>query len=114
MDLSRDLVKGNLSIVILKLLAVNGEMYGYQLSQTMKQMSHNKIDIAFGSLYPSLHKLKANDLIKMREEYIGARKRIYYSITETGLKKTQSWSKQYLDFFKIMEDILLLKPQKWA
>lgn len=110
MDLSRDLVKGNLSMIILKLLQTEGEMYGYQLSNRIKQVSDDKINIQFGSLYPALHKLKNDGLINMRESHEGARKRVYYSLSEKGREKTLTWGEDYMKFFDMMKMILSLKP----
>lgn len=110
MNLSRDLVKGNLSMIILKLLQSEGEMYGYQLSSRIKELSNGMINIQFGSLYPALHKLKADELIEMRESYEGARKRVYYSLSSKGAENTIAWSDEYLKFFEMMKMILNMKP----
>lgn len=110
MDLSKDLVKGNLSMIILKLLEGEGEMYGYQLNKRIKEISNNAINIQFGSLYPALHKLKNDGLIDMRESHEGVRKRIYYSISQKGKEKSSQWVKDYLDFFAMMTSILTTKP----
>jgi len=40
---SKELLKGTLSVIILKLLAERGKMYGYQITQLVKQLSDDKI-----------------------------------------------------------------------
>jgi len=110
MDLSRDLIKGNLSMIILKLLQAEGEMYGYQLSNRIKEVSDGQINVQFGSLYPALHKLKNAGYIKMRESFEGPRKRIYYSLTSKGAAKTKEFGEEYLKFFDLMRAILTIKP----
>lgn len=110
MDLTKDLIKGNLSMIVLKLLEAEGEMYGYQLSQRIKEVSKGKLDIKFGSLYPALHKLHADDIIVMRETFEGSRKRIYYSLSPKGKTATATWKQEYLAFFEMMEGIMNLKP----
>ncbi len=52
-----ELLKGTLSTIILKMLADNGKMYGYEITQKVKELSDNKILVKEGSLYPALHKL---------------------------------------------------------
>jgi len=89
MDLSKELIKGNLSLIILKLLESHGEMYGYQMSSKIKALSKGVIDIKFGSLYPALHRLKTNGIVEVRESFEGPRKRIYYSLSREGELKTQ-------------------------
>lgn len=46
---SKELLKGNISVIILKLLAENDKMYGYQIAQKVKELSENKILIKEGS-----------------------------------------------------------------
>ena len=110
MNPSKNLIKGNLSMIILKLLETEGEMYGYQLSTRIKEVSDGTIDIKFGSLYPALHKLKAEGIIEMRESYDGPRKRVYYLLTEKGKSETARWREDYLRFFEMMKKIMNLQP----
>ncbi len=110
MNLTKNLIKGNLSMIILKLLESEGEMYGYQLSQRIHKASQGIIDIKFGSLYPALHKLKAEGIVGTRETFEGQRKRVYYFLTKKGKDKTIIWSKEYLSFHAMINHIMNLNP----
>ena len=83
---SKELIKGILPTIILKLLSEKGKMYGYQITQEVKDISNEKILIKEGSLYPALHKLKENGLVLSETVNIGKRVRLYYSLTEAGIE----------------------------
>lgn len=93
--IASDLLKGTLRTIVLKLLADNGRMYGYEITKKVEELSAGKIKLTFGALYPVLHKLEADGHIKTEEEYIGKRVRKYYSLTEKG----RSWAQVKVDEF---------------
>ena len=104
---SKELLKGTLNIIILKLLAHNGKMYGYEITQRVKVLSQDKIQIKEGSLYPSLHKLKDEGLVKTEEEMIGNRVRKYYSLTEKGKLSTEEKVNELQQFMGTLQNIIL-------
>ena len=53
---SKNLIKGTLQTIVLKQLEENGRMYGYEITQKVKEISDHKIEITEGALYPTLHK----------------------------------------------------------
>jgi len=80
----KELLKGILPVIILKLLNDNGKMYGYSITQTVKELTDEKILLKEGSLYPALHKLRDAGFVKTETENIGKRVRHYYYLTEKG------------------------------
>jgi len=74
---SNELIKGTLSTIILTLLNEQGRMYGYEITKAVKDRTDGKILLKEGSLYPALHRLLAEGLVKTEEEMIGRRMRIY-------------------------------------
>jgi PadR family transcriptional regulator, regulatory protein PadR len=80
----KELFKGTLQIIILKVLAENKRMYGYEITQTVREITKDRIQITEGALYPILHKLLAEGVLKTDEVANGKRIRIYYSITKKG------------------------------
>jgi DNA-binding PadR family transcriptional regulator len=81
---SKELTKGTLLPIILKLISENDKMYGYEITQKVKEMTKGKIDISEGALYPILHKLEADTILETEKVYIGKRVRKYYRITASG------------------------------
>ncbi len=106
--ISNDLLKGTLRTIVLKLLADNERMYGYEITKKVEKLSNGKIKLTFGALYPVLHKLEADGHITTESEYIGKRVRKYYSLTEAG----RTWTEQKVDEFYDFVNTLtyVLKP----
>jgi len=64
---------------------VEEPMYGYQISQELQQRSGGYFDMKEGLLYPTLHRMAQQGLLTSEwRETDTARRRKYYSITETG------------------------------
>ena len=61
-----DLVQGTLDLLILKIVALE-PMHGWAISQRLKQMSNDVLQVGQGSLYPALHKLEQQGWIEARE-----------------------------------------------
>lgn len=78
------LFRGSLDTIILELLNRNGEMYGYEITQKVKEISKGDVKITEGALYPALHKLHAKGLLSTDVRSIGNRKRKYYDLTKSG------------------------------
>lgn len=81
------LYKGTLQNIILKLLAQNVKMYGYQMTQRAKELTKGELEMTEGALYPLLHKLEADGLIVSELQNINGRDRKYYLLTEKGKRQ---------------------------
>lgn len=107
---SKELLKGTLSTIILKLLAERGKMYGYEIAQQVKELSQEKILIKEGSLYPALHKLKADGLVQTESEMVENRVRKYYSLTQKGNATSREKVSELFDFIETLKIILNPNP----
>ena len=47
---SKELLKGTLKTIILKLLSESDRMYGYQITQKVKEVTEGKINLTEGAL----------------------------------------------------------------
>lgn len=83
-----NLYKGSLATIILKLLNEHDKMYGYEITQKVKELTKGDLNITEGALYPSLHKLEADGLLDVEVVKIGNRMRKYYKLTEAGTRET--------------------------
>lgn len=106
-----ELVRGHLRLLILKVIERRKETYGYEIQKNLKSLSSGELDITYGSLYPALHKMKAEGLIKTREDTSGPRKRIFYSITTKGTSALGSWTDDWIQFFRFMTRVLEIRPK---
>ena len=61
---SNPMLKGTLQTIILKLLENNSQMYGYEITQKVKDVTTGEILLTEGALYPALHKLEADGLLE--------------------------------------------------
>jgi len=108
---SSELLKGNLQTIILKVLSDNRRMYGYEIVQRVRELSIETIVLTEGSLYPTLHKMEAEGLLKTEIENVGKRVRKYYSLTEAGTSRVAIKLKEFAEFVKTMSAVLQLQPE---
>ncbi|CAM3564139.1 helix-turn-helix transcriptional regulator [Flavobacterium gelidilacus] len=100
------LYKGSLNTIIMKLLEENGRMYGYEITQKVKEITKGELNITEGALYPALHKLEAEDLLDVEVEKVDNRLRKYYKLTEKGTKETVNRLTELEEFIKNMQSIV--------
>ncbi len=103
---SKELIKGTLRIIVLKLLAENRKMYGYEITQRVKELSGSEIELTFGALYPTLHRLEAEGLLTTKTVVVDGRTRKYYSLTNRGSEFAPVEIKDYFSFVKAMNLVL--------
>lgn len=105
---SKELLKGSLATIILRLLAERGKMYGYEITQEVKRLTDDRIVISEGALYPNLHKLEKEGLVITERVYIGKRVRKYYTLTEKGAGVASERVNSLMEFIQTLTT--LLKP----
>ncbi|MBS1645916.1 MAG: helix-turn-helix transcriptional regulator [Bacteroidetes bacterium] len=108
---SSELIKGTLKTIILKLLAENKRMYGYEITQVVKELTKDKVQLTEGALYPTLHALEAEGLLTTETEYIGKRVRKYYSLSKSGKTKSKEKVNEFADFISTMQFLLDIKTK---
>ncbi|MFT7249449.1 MAG: PadR family transcriptional regulator PadR [Psychromonas sp.] len=62
----------------------DSRMYGYEITQKVKELTKDDISITEGALYPILHKLEAEDIVTAKTVKVDGRIRKYYKITPKG------------------------------
>jgi len=94
--------KGVLELCVLSALR-RQDLYGYELSTKKKK----KMDISDGTVYPILRKLKVDGLVTTYlSETSGGPPRKYYSITEKGIKRCVSESRDWLEFTETIKELI--------
>ena len=107
---SKELLKGTISAIILKLLSEQERMYGYEISQRVKELSAGKITMKDGSLYPALQKMTQDGLLSFKEEQVGGRVRKYYYLTKQGHKEKIAYVEELKDFMETLHRIVFPQP----
>ncbi|MEZ4924257.1 MAG: PadR family transcriptional regulator [Crocinitomicaceae bacterium] len=103
---SSELIKGTLKTIVLNLLKDHEKMYGYEITQKVKELTSDKIQITEGALYPTLHALEEHGDVVTEKVYIGKRVRKYYRLTDQGKKTVQERVNELADFMKTMRYLL--------
>jgi DNA-binding PadR family transcriptional regulator len=104
------LYKGCLEPIILRLLNDNGRLYGYSITQMVKEITKGELQITEGALYPLLHKLEAQGIVETEMENIGNRVRKYYTLTQAGKKQTTFALDELKTFMQSLSLIVNPKP----
>jgi PadR family transcriptional regulator PadR len=103
---SPELLKGTLQTIVLKVLKDNGKMYGYEITQRVKELSDGHILVTEGALYPTLHRLEADGWLKTETIMLGKRVRKYYSLTTEGKSLVKERVAEFVEFVKTMGNVL--------
>jgi PadR family transcriptional regulator PadR len=84
MRLDTQLLKGTTPLLVLTVIN-DGELYGYEIAQRIRERSGGAFAPSEGSLYPALHRLEADGALTAvwRASDRGPRRR-YYRITAKG------------------------------
>lgn|SRR5688500_10160474 len=106
---SPELLKGTLQTIVLKVLKDHGKMYGYEITQRVKELSDGRILLTEGALYPALHKLEADGMLKTEVVNIGKRIRKYYLLTSPGKVHAKERVSEFADFIETMASVLQVK-----
>lgn len=105
------LLKGTLQTIILKLLEDNEQMYGYEITQKVKELTAGELKLTEGALYPALHKLEADGLLETFNEVVDNRVRKYYRLTTQGGEQVSSKLQEAQAFIEQLQLLLNLKTQ---
>ena len=92
-----DLVQGTLDLLLLKILALE-PLNGWAVSQRLKHVSGDVLQVSDGSLYPALHKLEQEGWISSEwKPSENNRRAKFYSLTRLGRRQleqeTANWTR---------------------
>ena len=98
---------GTLYLLILKTLALHGELHGYEIADSIQQRSDEVLQVEEGSLYPALYRLELDGAIKAHWGVSeNNRKAKYYEITKRGKKllatEQETWSRLSLGVQRVL------------
>jgi len=90
-------VQGTLDLLLLKILALE-PLHGWAISQRLKQVSGDVLQVSDGSLYPALHKLEQEGWITAEwKPSENNRRAKFYSLTRLGRrqlgKESANWNR---------------------
>ena len=79
---------GTLYLLILKTLARNGELHGFEIASSIQQTTQEVLQVEEGSLYPALQRMLIKGWVVARwGTTAGNRRARYYQLTAAGRKQ---------------------------
>jgi PadR family transcriptional regulator PadR len=101
----KDLLRGSLDLMVLSVLA-EGSQYGYSIQKRLNAVSLGKVNLAAGTLYPLLHRLEADKLIRCKWDDSTGRKRKWYELTAKGKKRLNVQASQWQQYAECMMNLI--------
>ena len=105
MMVDKGYMSGSSQMLVLNLLNEKS-CYGYELIKMLKQRSNNVFELKEGTLYPILHKLENDSLIRSFNQEVSGRTRKYYAITDKGKKVLVKEKEEWLQFSGAVNQVL--------
>ncbi len=105
-----EFLRGTLKTIVLKLLAERERMYGYEITQSVKERTGGELVLTFGALYPVLHKLEQEGMLTTESEEVDGRLRKYYSLTPLGTETAVQKVSDFERFAAMMRTLLHFPP----
>src|SRR5215831_19451314 len=104
---SNDRLQGTLDLLVLRTLASCGTMHGYGITLHIEKVSGDVLRLEEGSLYPALHRMTQEGLL--RAEWGASennRRARYYSITAAGRKQLAAEEKSWAELTEAVGKVL--------
>ena len=104
-----DLLQGTLDLLILKILALE-PLNGWAVSQRLKQVSGEILQVSDGSLYPALHKLEQGGWVTAEWKASENNRRAkFYSLTRLGRKELKKEAANWERLSSAISHVVKLK-----
>ncbi len=100
-----ELLRGSLDLMVLSVLA-DGAKYGYLIQKRIGDASDGGVRLQAGTLYPLLHRLEADGLIKAKWEPGTGRRRCWYELTRKGLQRLGRQADQWQQIARCMDRLI--------
>ena len=106
MIIDKELLRGSTAILILSLLE-NEDMYGYQITQLLKERTENVFVLKEGTLYPMLHGLENENAVQSYWfDAKNGKRRKYYKITPEGRKLLSQKKNEWNAYTKAVNSVI--------
>ena len=102
-----DVWQGTLALMVLRTLETMGPQHGYGLARRIEQISGDRLQLNYGTLYPALLKLE-------QEGFIGSkwglsennRRAKFYELTKAGQRRLQKATEEWEQTTEILARFL--------
>jgi PadR family transcriptional regulator PadR len=100
-----DILKGHLDALVLAALAAE-PAHGYGIIRRLRLSSGDVFRLAEGTVYPALHRLERDGLVKSRWTNVRGRRRRVYRITRSGAEALAVRRLEWQTFARAVEAVL--------
>ena len=95
-----------LEMLFLKILDEKA-CYGYEITHTLKERTHGKINVKEGTMYPILYKFEEIGYITSEKKLVGKRMtRVYYRLEPSGKEYLDKIYGEYNEMINIINDLM--------
>ncbi|MGA2635220.1 MAG: PadR family transcriptional regulator [Terracidiphilus sp.] len=104
-ETNSNFMNGVPELLILKLLG-QGDMYGYEIVQAIRNRTGEAIAVGEGVVYPVLHGLEQDGALTSRRKMVNGRSRVYYMVTPAGLRRFAERAQAWTDLSSAIQKVL--------
>lgn len=105
MRMDKSLISGSTSMLVLRLLE-EGDLYGYQMIERLRERSNYVFELKAGTLYPLLHGMEEKGFLTSYEQEEGGKVRKYYHLTRDGKKALKEKEEEWNTYRSAVERVL--------
>ncbi len=98
-------LKGSLDLLLLAVLAP-APAHGYAVITALRERGGAEFDLPEGTVYPALHKLERDGLVRSSWEVAAGRRRRVYSLTERGARALREQRAEWATFQRAVQSVL--------
>ncbi len=98
-------IKGHLDALLLAVVA-EGPVHGYAALERLRARSAGRFDLPEGTVYPALHRLEADGLLRSQWTTASGRRRRQYELTKRGRAELRTRSEHWRQFAAAVDQVL--------
>jgi len=91
--------------MVLSVLA-DEPQYGYSIQKQIRDVSQGRVDLKAGTLYPLLHRLESDKLIRSKWDDSTGRRRKWYELTKAGHNRLRSQAREWHSYVECIGQLL--------
>lgn len=95
--MAREAFSGHLDLLLLSALATEGR-HGWGVIEHVRRTSGGRFDYPEGTIYPALHRLEQDGLLRSKWSQVDGRRRRVYGLTRRGERALAGRRKEWNEF----------------
>jgi PadR family transcriptional regulator, regulatory protein PadR len=104
-----DQTAGQLDMLLLAALA-QGPVHGYGVIARLRDDSGGVFAMPEGTIYPALHRLEAAGFVTSTDEFVGAKRRRTYALTDAGVARLDARRAEWTAFSIVVSRMIGVQP----